>query len=227
MVLIPNKLCNLNLASSVNMQCWQWWVSQTRWCVAHWRLHWRCTNLGYRAGRRERNPVTRRSSVMVRTDRRCPVRRISWALSLGLDRKLLASIILSKYQSSRSGEILWQWPRGIWLVDPLCGARFKNAIGTLCVTRNPSIINLSAPFTEKLNDESQYFTLNGSWHCLNFAKSIPDGRFNQWHSSKSNPIRPFSWHTTLTSNESAHSKLHEMYSQGNSSPKTVQYTTRN
>ena len=40
-------------------------------------------------------------------------------------------------------------------------------------------------------------------------------------------LTPFAWPTTLTSNESAHSKLHDIYWQGNSWPKSIQTTSRN
>ena len=41
--------CNLNIDSSVKIQCRQWWIS---WRLAYWRWCWRCTkvNLGNRAG---------------------------------------------------------------------------------------------------------------------------------------------------------------------------------
>ena len=90
-----------------------------------------------------------------------------------------------------------------------------------------SNINLSKPFTIEPNNELQYFTWYLAWHCLSFAKFRPVDCFNRWDSTKSNPICPFSWPTTLTSNKSAHSKLHEMYSQGNILPKSTQTTSWN
>ena len=52
-------------------------------------------------------------------------------------------------------------------------------------------------------------------------------RFNQLHSSNSNHIHPFSWPTALISNESAHPKMHKIYWQSNSLPKTIQTTSKN
>ena len=46
------------------------------------------------------------------------------------------------------------------------------------------------------------------------AKTRTEGRFNRCDWNESNPIRPFSWTTTLTSIKSAHSKLHETGSAG-------------
>ena len=91
----------------------------------------------------------------------------------------------------------------------------------LCDTRNLSNINLSTP------SQLQYFTGNMAWYCLNFAKSRLNGRFNPWDSTESNHIRPLSWPSSLTFNKSAHSKLHEMCSQGNSLLKSIQTTSRN
>ena len=62
----------------------------------------------------------------------------------------------------------------------------------------------------------QYFTWSIAWHCQNFAKSRSEGHFNRWGSSESSNTRPFSI-PTLTSSESVHLKLHEMYLQSNSS----------
>ena len=44
--------CNLNLDSLVKIQCRQWRMLQTRWCLTHWRRRRRCTkyiSLGHRA----------------------------------------------------------------------------------------------------------------------------------------------------------------------------------
>ena len=67
------------------------------------------------------------------------------------------------------------------------------ANGTLCDTHNPRNINLSVPFTREPNNKLPYFTWNIAWHGLNYAKFRPEGRFNRWDSSESNPIRPFRW----------------------------------
>ena len=96
------------------------------------------------------------------------------------------------------------------------------ADGTLCDASNPSNLNLSEHFTREPNNELQYFSWNMAWHCLNITQSRPESRFNRWDSSESNPICPLSWPTTLTYNESANSKPHEMYSQGNSLLKSIQ-----
>ena len=66
------------------------------------------------------------------------------------------------------------------------------------------------------NNLLQYFTWSIAWHCQNFAKSRSEGHFNRWGSSESSNTRPFSI-PTLTSSESVHLKLHEMYLQSNSS----------
>ena len=61
-------------------------------------------------------------------------------------------------------------------------------------------------------------------HCLNFAKSRAEGRFNWWDLSESNPFRPFS----CPSNISPAAKLHIFtYSQGDSLSKSIQTTSRN
>ena len=104
------------IITSVKIQCRQWLMSQTRWCLVHWRLYTKIS-LRHRAG-------------------------------------------------------LWEW----------------------------------YPASKKM------------------PISRPVGRFNQWDLSESNPIHPFSWSTTLMSNESIHSKLHEMCSQGN---KAIQTTSWN
>ena len=142
-------------------------MSQTRWRLAHWRRHCRCTkvSLGHHAGLQNWYPAARRRRVMVKGPR---IRRSS----------------------------------------PQCPLQ-DLAIGTLCDTRNLSNINLVAPFTRELNNELHYFIRNKAWHRLN--KIQIRSRFNRWHSSESNHICPFRWPITLTSNESAHSKLHEMY----------------
>ena len=103
-------------------------MSQTRWRVVHWRWCRRCTKvcLGHDTSLREWYPTAKRRWVMVRTDRRRPVQWISRDLNLGLDRKLLACIILSKYRSSWGVEILWRGPRG--------RARFKILLMAPCVT---------------------------------------------------------------------------------------------
>ena len=62
-------------------------------------------SLGYGVGLWEWYSTVRRHHVMVHTDR-CPVRWISWALNLELDRNLWARIILSEYRSSQGVEIL-------------------------------------------------------------------------------------------------------------------------
>ena len=80
---------------------------------------------------------------------------------------------------------------------------------------------------KRTSNELQYFTWNIAWHCLLWQKSRPEKCFNQWDSSEFNLIRPFSWPTTLTFNKSAHSKLHEMYSQGFFLLKSIQPTSRN
>ena len=56
-------------------------------------------SLWHRAGLRKWYPTAGRCQVMVHIDRRHPVRRISWALNLGLDRKLLICINLCGYRS--------------------------------------------------------------------------------------------------------------------------------
>ena len=93
--------CYLNLDSSMWIQCRQWQMSQTRWRLAHWRRRQRHIkiSLWHRAGLRKWYPTAGRCQVMVHIDRRHPVRRISWALNLGLDRKLLICINLCGYRS--------------------------------------------------------------------------------------------------------------------------------
>ena len=84
----PSVWCKLNLGSSVKIQCWQWRVPQTRYSLAHWQRRRRCTkvSLGQRVGLREWYPTARRHQVIIRTDRRRPVGRISWALNLRLEK---------------------------------------------------------------------------------------------------------------------------------------------
>ena len=61
-------------------------------------------------------------------------------------------------------------------------------------------------------------------HCLNFAKSRAEGRFNWWDLSESNPFLPFS----CPPNISPAAKLHIFtYSQGDSLSKSIQTTSRN
>ena len=71
--------------------------------------------------------------------------------------------------------------QAIQSVAPLQG--LDNA--TLRDTRNPSNI------TREPNSELQYFNSNMALHCLNFAKSIPEGRFKRWDSSEYNAIHHF------------------------------------
>ena len=98
--------------------------------------------------------------------------------------------------------------------------------GHLCDTHDSSNINLSAPCTTESNNELQYFTWNMACDCLNFAKSRPKAYFNRWGSSESNPCHHSSWPTTLTSNESAQSTLHEINSQDNCLLKSIQTTSK-
>ena len=74
-----------------------------------------------------------KTAAMIRNVRRRPIRRISWALNLGLHRNLPALIILIKYRSSRAVEILWRWPRGLWLWDSVCCALSKILLMAPCV----------------------------------------------------------------------------------------------
>ena len=99
--------------------------------------------------------------------------------------------------------------------------------GTLCDALNPSNIILSAPFTKEIA-----MSCNISpeiWRGIVYLGKNPDQKslFNQWDSSESNLIRTFSWPATLPFNEYAHSKLHEMYSQGLFLLKSIQPTSRN
>ena len=65
------------------------------------------------------------------------------------------------------------------------------ANGTLCDTRNPSNINLSASFTRETNNELQYFTWNMAWHCPNLQYPHQKVQYpHRWNSNESNPIRP-------------------------------------
>ena len=124
-------------------------------------------------------------------------------------------------------EILWRWPRAkrSLIRRSSVPLPFQDLVnGTLCDIRNPSNISLSTPFMREPHNE---FTWNMAWHCLNFGKFRPESRFNRCDSSEFNPIYPFSWPTILTSNESVHSKLREMYLHGNSLPKSIQITSRN
>ena len=90
---------NLNTDSSVKIECCQWQMFQTRWRLAHWRQRRWCikSSLGHCASFREWSPAARRHQMMVCTERQYPAWRIFWDLKLGLDRNLVACIILSKY----------------------------------------------------------------------------------------------------------------------------------
>ena len=132
--------------------------------------------------------------------------QISWDPNLGRHRNLLVCIILSKYQSSRGAEILWWWPRSLWLGDLVCRAPSKILHGTLCDMRNPSIINLSPPFMRDLNNELQFISWNMAWYYLD-CKIQNRRAIQQMGLSESNHILPISSHPTLTSNESAHSNF--------------------
>ena len=103
------------------------------------------------------------------------------------------------------------------------------ANGTLCDTLKPNYINrnLLAPFTREHCNELQYLNRTMALHCLNFDMPRSESRFSQRDSIQSNPVSSFSCPTTLTSNESAHSKLYEMYLQGNSLPKYIQTRSSN
>ena len=162
----PSVWCHLNLDSSVMIKCHQWRVSQTRWRLAHWlRCRW-CTkvSLGHRAGLGDWYYPARRCRVMVCTDRGRPVLWSNWDLNLGLDRKLLAFIILSKYGSSR-GVKMERVKRPLISRCSLPSPLKDFANGTLCDTHKSKNINLSEPFTRELNNELQYFTWNMARYC--------------------------------------------------------------
>ena len=104
--------------------------------TAPWRRRHRFTkvSLRHRPHLWEWYPAARRCRVMVHTDRRSVVRRSSCSLNLGLNRNLLAHIILKKYRFSRCVEILWRWPRGLWLGDPVYHICFEILLTAPCMT---------------------------------------------------------------------------------------------
>ena len=170
----PSVWYSVNHDLSEKIQCYQWQMSPKRWRLAHWRRWRRCieVSLGHRVSLRKWYLAARRHQVMMHTDGWRPVRRISWALNLGVERNLLTCIILRKYSSCE-----FHLKYGVALSE-LCKIQTRRS-------------------------------------------------FQPMESSKSNPISPLRWPTTLTSDESAHVKIHEMYSQGNSLPTCIQTTSRN
>ena len=155
----PSVGCNLNLYSSVKIQCLQR-MSQTRWRLAYWRWCQWCTkvSLEHRTGLQEWYHAVRRCRMMVSTDRQCPVRRIIWPLYLRLEWNILGRIILSKYRSSWGVEILWRWPRGLRFGGPVCHARFKMLLMAPYVT--PVIRAIST--WRHLSQENLTMTCNAS-----------------------------------------------------------------
>ena len=83
--------CYLTLDLSVKIQYRHWQMSQTRWRLVHWKRSRRYTKISLRhhAGLWQWYPAARRCRVVVHTDMWCPVRRISSALNLGLERNFL------------------------------------------------------------------------------------------------------------------------------------------
>ena len=78
----------------------QWRMSQTRWRLTHWWRHQRCIKVspGRRASLRERYLSAGRLWVMVCTDMRSSVRRITWARKLEIDRSGVGCCFLLKLE---------------------------------------------------------------------------------------------------------------------------------
>ena len=102
------------------------------------------------------------------------------------------------------------------------------AKGTLCDICNLCNINLSARCT---TEPKMGYIAPAIWRGIVWTSrpktSTPEGRFYRWDSSESKPLHPFNWPTALTSDEFIHSKLHQIYSHGNSLMQPIQTTSRN
>ena len=130
-----------------------------------------------------------------------PSGRIGWALNLGLEKNLLARIILSNYRPSLGVEILWRWPRGLRLGDPV-----RCALGEiLLIAHFFTPINISISTCCRPSRESLTMSYNISpeiWRVIVWTLKNPDQKVVSMDYRESNSIRPLSWPTTLISNES-------------------------